>query len=61
MIQAVIVFDRYTEIENAERVISGLDRLLKMTHHPAQIEQAHVERQQVVPVFDVIDVEVIVS
>jgi len=58
MITATIQFDEFTDLEDAKRAINGLDKILRFVHHPAQIENAHIERQPVVGfAAEIIDAE----
>lgn len=57
MITATIQFDEFTDLEDAKRAINGLDKILRLVHHPAQIENAHIERQVVGFAAEIIEAE----
>lgn len=57
MIQVIVTFDQYSDQTDVERAIRGLDKILKLVHHSAQIESATIGIRQVVPELEVIDVD----
>jgi len=52
-----VTFDEFTETSDAERAIRGLDSILKLTHHPAQIDKATIESRPIVPQEPIVDAE----
>ncbi len=57
MIVATITFDNETQFADAQRAILGLDTILKMVHHPAQIAMSTIATAQIIPPLEIIEAE----